>query len=246
MIHSIARTAGRAALAGLLLALSGIASADSDHGRGNDNRGRGGRDHDFRQRDFRDRPIIGGRVFDDRRHYDYAPRGHVFPGLPSRHDIVMHQGTRFYFGGGLWYRGDHPGRFVVVAPPFGIVVPMLPPFYTTVMAGSALYYFSNHTYYQRVPQGYVVVEPPPAAVVTMPTPPVQTASSDRLYAYPRQGQTAERQAADRADCDDWAVGQTGYDPRFAGTAGDTMAMQNRDAHRRALTACLDGRGYTVR
>lgn len=243
MTHSIARTAGRAALAGLLLALSGIAAADSDHGRGNDNRGRGGRDHDFRQRDFRDRPIAYGRAFDDRRYYNYAPRGHVFPGLPSRHDIVMHHGSRYYFGGGLWYRGDRPGRFVVVAPPFGIVVPMLPPLTTTIATGSALYYLSNNTYYQRSTSGYVVVEPPPSNIVAAPA---QVASADQLYAYPRQGQTAERQSADRAECDDWAIGQTGYDPRFAGTAGDTMAMQNRDAHRRALTACMDGRGYTVR
>ena len=245
MTHSIARTAGRAALAGLLLALSGIAAADSDHGRGDGFRGRGGRDHDFRQREFRDRPIAGGRVFEHRTsdHRDDRRYRHVLPSLPSRHEIVMHHGSRYYFGGGLWYRGDRPGRFVVVAPPFGIVVPMLPPLTTTIATGSALYYLSNNTYYQRGTSGYVVVEPPPSNVVTAPA---QVASADQIYAYPREGQDTERQAADRAGCDDWAVGQTGYDPRFAGTAGDTMAMQNRDAHRRALTACLDGRGYTVR
>lgn len=245
MTHSIARTAGCAALAGLLLALSGTASADSDRGRGDDFRGRGGRDHEFRQRDFRDRPFAGGRVL-ERREFEYRdarPRYRVIPSLPSRHDIVMHHGSRYYFGGGLWYRDDRPGRFVVVAPPFGIVAPLLPPLTTTLAVGSALYYVSNNTYYQRSTSGYVVVEPPPANSVVAPA---QVASAAPLFAYPRQGQNADRQTADRADCDDWAIGQTGYDPRFAGTAGDTMAMQNRDAHRRALTACLEGRGYTVR
>ncbi len=43
-----------------------------------------------------------------------------------------------------------------------------------------------------------------------------TASQPTAYAYPKKGQTAERQSRDRAECEAWAKQQTGFDP-----AGDT-------------------------
>lgn len=244
MNHPLSRFRSRTAIACVMFALGGVASADQGHRGGDGFRGNGGRDHDFRDRGGPGRSFGDRRFFDDREFH--GSRGYPVAVLPARHDIVMHHGVRYFYGGGFWYRGFEPGRFVVVAPPFGIVVPMLPPFYTTLAIGGALYYFANNTYYQQVPQGYAVVEPPPGNPATTPASPAPTVAAGQLYAYPRQGQSPERQAADRTQCDEWAVGQTGYDPRFVTSAGPTMATQNRDEFRRAVTACMEGRGYTVR
>src|SRR5688572_876450 len=40
----------------------------------------------------------------------------------------------------------------------------------------------------------------------------------QLYIYPRQGQSAEQQQQDRAECHTWSVQQTGYDPSRAQAA----------------------------
>jgi hypothetical protein len=55
-----------------------------------------------------------------------------------------------------------------------------------------------------------------------------------LFAYPKNGQSDDQQAADKQECASWAAGQTGAD----GT-GTSMDYQ------RAMTACLQGRGYSV-
>lgn len=38
------------------------------------------------------------------------------------------------------------------------------------------------------------------------------ASAQQVFAYPKAGQSQEQQARDQAECHQWAVGQTGYDP----------------------------------
>jgi hypothetical protein len=89
------------------------------------------------------------------------------------------------------------------------------------------------------PQNMVVEQPP----VAQPPPPAQTAATDQVFVYPRQNQTADQQAADRYACHQWAVSQTGIDPTVNGTS---VPPQKRTDYQRALAACLDGRGYTVR
>lgn len=42
----------------------------------------------------------------------------------------------------------------------------------------------------------------------------QSVTGRALFAYPMQGQTPEQENADRAECHDWAVVQSGYDPTF--------------------------------
>ena len=68
---------------------------------------------------------------------------------------------------------------------------------------------------------------------------------DRLYIYPRNGQSAEKQASDEYDCHKWAVGQTGFDPVNA-TLGTAAGTGQRGDYVRAQSACLDARGYTAR
>src|SRR5581483_333328 len=74
--------------------------------------------------------------------------------------------------------------------------------------------------------------------------PLSRAPTDELYIYPNQGQSEEQVDADRAQCHQWAVEQVGYDPDNASTG--FQVGQKRVDFDRAFTACLEGRGYTVK
>ncbi len=64
--------------------------------------------------------------------------------------------------------------------------------------------------------------------------------NDGLYVYPQNGQSEEQQSSDRYECHQWANLQTGFDPTQANGGG------NPDDYQRAMKACLEGRGYSVR
>jgi len=58
---------------------------------------------------------------------------------------------------------------------------------------------------------------------------------------------AQQQASDEYECHRWAVAQTGFDPTGVATGqGTTAPATARNDYQRARTACLEGRGYTVR
>jgi hypothetical protein len=209
-------------------------------------RGHGGRG-------WGDSGLHAGHDLDRHHHHD-----HFFPApgiavrtIEHEHHKFFHHGVHYFYGGGVWYRHLNQ-RFVVVAPPLGIVVPFLPPFASMVWVGGVPCYYANNVYYAPGPQGYTVIQGPP--LVTAPgSPPGESlplssdvtelgpataphvlaqAPSTQLYVYPRQGQSAELQTQDRAECHDWALGQVG-----SASGSD---------YGRALSACLDGRGYTVK
>jgi hypothetical protein len=134
-------------------------------------------------------------------------------------------------------------------PAFGSVVHDLPvgyhPYYSTVWIGGVPYYYANDVYYAWDPalNAYHVVAPPPNA--DQPSPP-PAAQSEDLMIYPKNGQTQEQQAADRYECHNWAKGQTGFDPTQPG--GGVAPDQNASAranYNRAMSACLQARGYQV-
>ncbi len=175
-------------------------------------------------------------------HY-YPSRGYEVRDLPR--DRVVVGGGRYYYSGGVWYAPRGP-RYVVVGPPVGVFVPVLPAYYTTVWFGGAPYYYANDTYYQWVPEQnqYEVVAPPAdensAQVQTAP-------ASDDIYIYPKNGQSEEQQANDKYECHKWANQQSGFDPTQAG--GGVPSGRNTDAraqYQRAMAACLEGRGYSVK
>ena len=78
-------------------------------------------------------------------------------------------------------------------------------------------------------------------------PPPHVPLVEKLFIYPRQNQSDQQQATDRYECHRWAVGQTGFDPTqlTAGPQDDSKGLRRAD-YSRAMTACLEGRGYTVR
>jgi hypothetical protein len=220
---------------------------------------RGVQEHAFREHEFREHEFREHQFLDSRYHHNhyYPPRGYAFGVLPPRYSVVFHGGVQFCFAEGIWYRPDGHARFVVVAPPIGIVISVLPPFYATVWANNVPYYYANDVYYVRSPQGYVVVDPPPSsivveqppnnAVIELPPAMVGQAPPEQVFIYPRQGQSEQQQATDRYECHRWAVSQTGFDPTLSPAGVATgQQVQKRSDYQRALSACLDGRGYTVR
>jgi len=182
----------------------------------------------------------------DRRynHDRYYPRpGHSIIKLPPKHYSIHYHDRDYYYHGGIWYR-PVGSSFVVIAPPIGIVVPFLPAFYTTIWFGGIPYYYANDVYYVWDPtrDGYVVTNPPPNIdEQTVPLVP------DELYIYPKQGQSPQKQADDRFACHQWSVKQTQFDPTQPPVnMSQAEINSNREEYQRAMRACLEGRGYSVR
>lgn len=184
------------------------------------------------------------RVYDRRYdHNRYYPAPGVFINtLPPTFHVAPYQGISYYFSAGVWYRPSG-ARFVVVMPPVGITVPVLPRFYTTIWVGGIPYYYADGVYYHWVPEQRVyVVAPPPQESQVTTTP----AEADQLFVYPKEGQSAEQQAADRYQCHSWAKEQTGFDPtRPSGNVESGEYNSKRTDYQRAMKACLEARGYSV-
>lgn len=63
-----------------------------------------------------------------------------------------------------------------------------------------------------------------------------------VVAYPARGQGPDQQSRDRYECHRWAVVESGFDPAGATYA---PAAEVANGYRRAMAACLSGRGYSV-
>jgi hypothetical protein len=194
------------------------------------------------------RPAFDGRgqVLDSRYNHGryYPPMGTVRPSLPDGYRPYYRGGSRYYFSGGIWYSPRGPG-FVVIRPPSGLVISVLPPYYSTVWFGGVPYYYADNVYYTQQPDqgGYAVVDPPDNA--DAPSPPPDGAVQEDLMIYPKNGQTKEQQAADQFECHNWASGQTGFDPTQPGGGTPGNPDTARSNYNRAMSACLQGRGYQV-
>jgi hypothetical protein len=166
--------------------------------------------------------------------------------------------NRGYWGGGYWRGGYWPRAYYGWGYPLFLGV--LPAVYATYWWGGVPYYYANDVYYTYNPsqQGYVVTDPPPVDNGDSDSAggngnynsaePGQVQSNDstantnssNVYAYPKSGQTDEQQSTDRYECHKWAVAQSGFDPTHT-----SQASGNSADYRRAMTACLDGRGYSA-
>lgn len=202
------------------------------------------------QRDERERrvpttPPPRNYVLDKRYDHNryYPPTGYRLPRLPTGYRVLHYHDRPYYYYGGIWYL--YTGvYFTVTMPPIGITVPILPPYYTTIWIGGVPYYYANGVYYiwQPVQRVYVVTDPPPASSVSEePTEPA------KLFIYPRKGQSAEQQAKDRYECHAWAAKESGFDPtRAGGGVPVEQYVSKRDDYHRAMKACLEARGYSVK
>jgi hypothetical protein len=135
---------------------------------------------------------------------------------------------RGFYGGCCWW--GWPG---------GLFLATLPLYYSTWWWNGVPYYYANDGYYiwnGDVGQ-YESVTPPPAMLSRsgQPRPGSVPAVSTELFAYPKNGQSEEQQARDRQECRDWAQ-----------TVGGSASATDPTSNVRAQTACLEGRGYSVR
>jgi hypothetical protein len=158
-----------------------------------------------------------------------------------------------YYGGWGWGWGGLG---------YGLFFASLPLYYSTLWWDGVPYYYSAGDYYiwnGSVGQ-YQTVAPPPGLANQAAG--QQPAATD-LYVYPKSGQSSEQQARDRFECHHWAADQTGFDPTQAGSVAPTDPSRQgaaappsgpsvaaspgkRQEYLRAQTACLEGRGYSVR
>jgi hypothetical protein len=216
-----------------------IAAAADEHGRDEHGRPESARGEPGRPQGR------GGQVLDGRYNHGryYPPMGTVRPSLPEGYRPYYRGGDRYYFQGGIWYAPRGPG-FVVVRPPRGLVISVLPPFYSTVWFGGIPYYYADNVYYSWQPDqnGYAVVDPPDNA--DSPSQAPDNAQQD-LIIYPKNGQSKDQQAADQFECHTWAKGQTGFDPTQPGGGQPGGSAMSRSNYDRAMSACLQARGYQV-
>lgn len=75
--------------------------------------------------------------------------------------------------------------------------------------------------------------PPPPVVVAPPAPVYAAPSRPAPVIYPRNGQSPEQLEFDQRECNRWATTQQ-------------AAMSDSSVFNRAVEACMDGRGYTLR
>lgn len=139
-----------------------------------------------------------------------------------------------------------PAYGPVYAPAYGTYVNGLPSGSVSVTVGGGRYWRHGGVWYRPWGPRWVVVAPPvyvdppvivqqrPAVVVEEGPPPVKIpASRPDPIIYPRNGQNAQQTEADRQDCNRWATTQP-------------SAMGDASVFHRAVEACMDGRGYTMK
>ncbi len=101
------------------------------------------------------------------------------------------------------------------------------------------YYGAGAVWPTAQPVQWVVTTPVAPAARGIPSP--------ELYVYPRKGQSDEQLATDRYECHKWATTQVQFDPtRVDEKLSAQEASAKREDYTRALSACLTGRGYSVK
>jgi len=186
--------------------------------------------------------LRSGMRWDHRYHLDryYPATGVVVGALPVGALTVRFGGSAWHHHGGVWYRPMGP-RFAVSVPPLGVVIPLLPAPYVRLTVGGLPYFYANGTYYAPVSApgtGYAVVAPP-AGVESAPSVVVPSAAVSSTpmapdpVIYPRNNQSPEQTEFDRQECNRWATTQP-------------AALADASVFQRAVAACMDGRGYTLR
>jgi hypothetical protein len=148
----------------------------------------------------------------------------------------------------VWYAPRGPG-FVVIQPPIGLVINVLPPYYSTVWFGGNPYYYADNVYYTwrrtktatRWSTRRITRMQPTAAP---DSPPVA-----ERFDYLSQERSDEGSAGGGSiRMLQLGEGPDGLRSHSAGRrnvqSGD--ADHARNNYNRAMSACLQGRGYQVK
>lgn len=171
----------------------------------------------------------------------YPRIGHRVQSLPRNRVTVRVNRQNYWYHNGSFYHSGRDGVYVVVRAPVGARVRTLPPGYVSFGIGPRHYFYSNITYYlwDAPTREYIVVEEPAGAESVVVA--ASESVSGEIFVYPNRGQSEEQRDRDRYECYVWAVDQTGFDPG----SGEPQVDKAGD-YRRAMSACLEGRGYTVK
>jgi len=135
-----------------------------------------------------------------------------------------------YYGGPVYYG----------APAYGTVYGGLPTGAVSVTVGGGRYWRHGGVWYRPWGPRWVVVAPPVVVPLVQAAPealpaatlPVAPSRPDPVI-YPRNGQSPEQTEADRQECNRWATTQP-------------AALADAAVFHRAVEACMDGRGYTLK
>jgi hypothetical protein len=176
---------------------------------------------------------------------DYGrSRERSVPRLPPGYRSYYWGGSPYYNYRGSWYR-PYGGSYLSIGAPYGLFVSSLPPSYSTVWVGGNRYFVADDSYYlyDSSRSGYVLARSPydGDSLTTASTAEPEVVRDPVLFVYPTKGQSEKQQADDRYECHRWAVTQTGYDPVDA-----EYRPEQRTQYDRAITACLTGKGYSVK
>lgn len=154
------------------------------------------------------------------------------------------------WGGGYWRGGFWPRAYY--GSGFAWFLPILPLAYATYWYSGVPYYYADDVYYTWNPsyEGYTATDPPPVVDSSGGAEGAGPAPNDagapnvgpgpggpvagQIFMYPKNGQSAEQQSSDRAECQKWATDQAG------------QVAQNGSDYNRAMVACVEGRGYSAR
>jgi hypothetical protein len=173
-------------------------------------------------------------------HGSYAHGGYAHGGYTHGGGYYAGHSYGGHWGGGYWGGGYWPRAWY--GPGFAWFLPVLPLAYATYWWGGVPFYYANDVYYTWNPSydGYVATDPPPVSgdaggsgAIEADGQPAIAALGAQVFMYPRNGQSEAQQATDREECQRWAGSQA---------AGAT----SQDDYRRAMTACAEARGYSVR
>jgi hypothetical protein len=181
-----------------------------------------------------------------------AAANYAHVGIGYHGGYGWHGGHGYWHGGWGWgWRGGWgPWGWGWGGLGLGLYVATLPLYYNTYYWGGVPYYYANYTYYRWDPTlgQYYTVEPPAGVAQLAPSqapagapasPPVQS----NLMVYPKNGQSEDQTGKDKFECHKWAASQTGFDPT---QPGGGAAPGKRTDYFRAQSACLEGRGYSVK
>lgn len=177
----------------------------------------------------------------------------------SRYYPIQVRGSSYYYRDGRYYN-NHSGRYTSVSAPLGARVSFLPSSAISIAYGSNRYFRVGLTWYLGRNNYYEVIERPPVVVerqiiveqqvqVQAPTQaeyqrdyePSYAEQQPNLVIYPASGQSENLQDKDNYECYRWSKNESNYDP-----TEPYQDLDNRDIYIRAMTACMESKGYTVR
>lgn len=165
-----------------------------------------------------------------KKHYKHHYKKGYYPSHKKRYHAYT--GRKNYVKN---YRRNYGGYI-----PIGRRFNALPPGYVSFWLGKRRYFYVNYTYYlwDDYRRDYQVVKQPHGAKEALS---LQASISSEVYAYPKKGQSKQLQQRDYYDCYLWASERSGYQP-----AQDNQSAHSAKNYRRAMSACLEARGYSVK